>query len=89
MFKPTQPYRRRIEETFKDVPSVAIRLMETLLAVDPSQRGSALFALKSEVKTLLQWFCLFKSLSSSVQFVFYLFLLLSPEVISMAQTIRR
>lgn len=51
VFKPTQPYRRRIEDTFKDVPSVAIRLMETLLAIDPSQRGSALFALKSEFFT--------------------------------------
>ncbi|KAI7749919.1 hypothetical protein M8C21_008249 [Ambrosia artemisiifolia] len=51
VFKPTQSYRPRIEETFKGVPSVAIRLMETLLAVDPSQRGTALFALKSEFFT--------------------------------------
>ncbi|GJW09915.1 probable serine/threonine-protein kinase [Tanacetum coccineum] len=45
VFKPTKPYRRHIEETFNDVPSVAIRLMKTLLAIDPSQRGSALFPL--------------------------------------------
>ncbi|KAK9078760.1 hypothetical protein SSX86_002818 [Deinandra increscens subsp. villosa] len=51
VFKPTQPYRRRIEESFKDVPSVAIRLMETLLSIDPSQRGTALLALKSEFFT--------------------------------------
>ncbi|KAL4585260.1 hypothetical protein LXL04_009876 [Taraxacum kok-saghyz] len=51
VFKPTQPYRCRIEDTFKDVPSVAITLMETLLAIDPSQRGTALFALKSEFFT--------------------------------------
>lgn len=49
VFKPTQPYRRRIEETFKEVPSVAIGLMEILLSIDPSQRGTALFALNSEV----------------------------------------
>ncbi|GKE02978.1 probable serine/threonine-protein kinase, partial [Tanacetum coccineum] len=49
VFKPTKPYRRHIEETFNYVHSVAIRLMETLLAIDPSQRGSALFPLKSEV----------------------------------------
>ncbi|KAI3787949.1 hypothetical protein L2E82_00474 [Cichorium intybus] len=48
VFKPTQPYTRRIEETFKDVPSVAITLMETLLAIDPSQRQTASSALKSE-----------------------------------------
>ncbi|XP_071726309.1 probable serine/threonine-protein kinase At1g54610 [Rutidosis leptorrhynchoides] len=51
VFKPTQPYRRRIEDSFKDVPSVAIALMETLLAIDPSQRGTALFALQSEFFT--------------------------------------
>ncbi|KAI3499097.1 hypothetical protein L1887_34890 [Cichorium endivia] len=51
VFKPTQPYRRRIEETFKDVPSVAITLMETLLAIDPSQRQTASSALKSEFFT--------------------------------------
>ncbi|KAJ0918578.1 putative protein-serine/threonine kinase CMGC-CDK-CRK7-CDK9 family [Helianthus annuus] len=51
VFKPTQPYRQRIEETFKDVPFVAIRLMETLLAVDPSQRGTASSALESEFFT--------------------------------------
>ncbi|KAJ9562901.1 hypothetical protein OSB04_008061 [Centaurea solstitialis] len=51
VFKPTQPYRRRIEETFKDIPAVAIGLMETLCAIDPSQRGTALFALKSEYFT--------------------------------------
>ncbi|KAI3815625.1 hypothetical protein L1987_15302 [Smallanthus sonchifolius] len=51
LFKPTQPYRRRIEETFKDVPSVAISLMESLLAIDPSQRGTASSALKSEFFT--------------------------------------
>ncbi|XP_076919771.1 putative serine/threonine-protein kinase At1g09600 [Bidens hawaiensis] len=49
VFKPTQPYRNRIAETFKDVPSGAIRLMESLLAIEPSQRGTASSALESEV----------------------------------------
>ncbi|KAI3689980.1 hypothetical protein L2E82_47953 [Cichorium intybus] len=44
----TQPYRRRIEETFIDVPSVAITLIETLLAIDRSERQTASSAFKSE-----------------------------------------
>lgn len=51
VFKPVQPYRRRLEETFKDFPSPAIELMETLLAIDPAHRGTAAFALKSEYFT--------------------------------------
>ncbi|KAI3802246.1 hypothetical protein L1987_30376 [Smallanthus sonchifolius] len=51
VFKPTQSYKRRIEEAFKDVPSVALCLMETLLAIDPSQRGTTLSALMSEFFT--------------------------------------
>ncbi|KAI3520205.1 hypothetical protein L1887_09479 [Cichorium endivia] len=35
-------------EGINDVPSVAITLMETLLAIDPSQRQTASSALKSE-----------------------------------------
>lgn len=49
VFKPAQPYRKRIAETFKDLPDVTIRLMEMLLTVDPSDRGTADRALKSEV----------------------------------------
>ncbi|KAI7735501.1 hypothetical protein M8C21_017859 [Ambrosia artemisiifolia] len=47
-FKPTQPYRKRVGETFIDVPSVAIKLMENLLAIDPSLRGTVKSALESE-----------------------------------------
>ncbi|EPS63562.1 hypothetical protein M569_11221, partial [Genlisea aurea] len=42
-------YRRRIAEAFKDLPSVAVSLMETLLAIDPSDRGTASAALNSEL----------------------------------------
>lgn len=49
VFKPAQPYKQRIVEAFKEFPSAAIALIETLLAIDPEQRGTAALALKSEV----------------------------------------
>lgn len=49
VFKPVQPYRRCVAETFKDFPATALGLMETLLSVDPALRGTAAFALSSEV----------------------------------------
>lgn len=52
VFKPIQPYRRRIAETFKDLPDAAVGLMEILLSIDPSDRGTASSALKSEVLSL-------------------------------------
>ncbi|KAI3457241.1 hypothetical protein Pfo_013904 [Paulownia fortunei] len=48
VFKPIQPYRRRIADTFKDLPDASVGLMETLLSIDPSDRGTAASALKSE-----------------------------------------
>ncbi|XP_073025630.1 probable serine/threonine-protein kinase At1g54610 [Primulina eburnea] len=48
VFKPVQPYRRRVAETFKDLPAAAVSLMETLLSIDPSGRSTAASALKSE-----------------------------------------
>ncbi|KAL3821465.1 hypothetical protein ACJIZ3_007370 [Penstemon smallii] len=48
VFKPIQPYRQRIAETYKDLPDAAVGLMGTLLSVDPSDRGTAASALKSE-----------------------------------------
>ncbi|KAL0354083.1 UNVERIFIED_CONTAM: putative serine/threonine-protein kinase [Sesamum angustifolium] len=48
VFKPIQPYRRRIAETFKYLPDAAVGLMETLLSIDPSDRGTACTALNSE-----------------------------------------
>ncbi|KAK3040464.1 hypothetical protein RJ639_028749, partial [Escallonia herrerae] len=57
VFKPAQPYKRRLEETFKDLPPAAVRLMETLLAVDPAYRGTAAFALKSQFFTTLPLAC--------------------------------
>lgn len=49
LFKPQQPYKRCIAETFKDFPPSALSLTETLLAIDPSERRTATDALESEV----------------------------------------
>ncbi|KAI4322679.1 hypothetical protein L6164_022349 [Bauhinia variegata] len=51
VFKPPHHYRRCVAETFKDHPSSAVRLIETLLSLDPSDRGTAAAALKSEFFT--------------------------------------
>ncbi|KAK6134568.1 hypothetical protein DH2020_031688 [Rehmannia glutinosa] len=51
IFKPQQPYKRRVAETFKDFPAPAIALIEILLSIDPTDRGSAASALKSEFFT--------------------------------------
>ncbi|KAK1275529.1 putative serine/threonine-protein kinase [Acorus gramineus] len=51
IFKPQQPYRRLVAETFKDFPTSALRLTEVLLSVDPQDRGTAASALRSEFFT--------------------------------------
>lgn len=48
IFKPPQPYARCIAETFKDFPPSALPLLETLLSIDPDERGTATTALNSE-----------------------------------------
>ncbi|TVU03357.1 hypothetical protein EJB05_51119 [Eragrostis curvula] len=48
IFKPQQPYKRRIADTFKDFPQSALRLIETLLAIDPADRLTATSALESD-----------------------------------------
>ncbi|MED6143546.1 hypothetical protein PIB30_007159 [Stylosanthes scabra] len=48
IFKPQQPYRRCVSETFKDFPAPAIQLIETLLSIDPADRGTSASALRSE-----------------------------------------
>jgi len=49
IFKPQQPYKRCISETFKDIRPSSLPLIETLLAIDPDDRGTASGALNSEV----------------------------------------
>ncbi|XP_015936202.1 probable serine/threonine-protein kinase At1g54610 [Arachis duranensis] len=48
VFRPPHHYRRCITDTFKECPSAAVRLIETLLSVDPTNRGTAADALKSD-----------------------------------------
>lgn len=49
IFKPQQPYKRCLLETFKDLPSSALALLDVLLAVEPECRGTASSALLNEV----------------------------------------
>ncbi|XP_047317159.1 probable serine/threonine-protein kinase At1g54610 [Impatiens glandulifera] len=48
IFKPQQPYRRVVGDTYRDFPAPALDLMETLLSIDPADRGSAAYALQSD-----------------------------------------
>ncbi|KAJ6809772.1 putative serine/threonine-protein kinase [Iris pallida] len=48
MFKLNQAYKHCAAETFKDFSPSALLLIETLLAVDPAERGTATAALNSE-----------------------------------------
>ncbi|KAJ7973421.1 Protein kinase superfamily protein [Quillaja saponaria] len=48
LFKPREPYKRCIRETFKDFPPSSLPLIDTLLAIDPAERHSASVALRSE-----------------------------------------
>lgn len=57
IFKPQQPYRRCVSETYKDFPATALALMEVLLSIDPADRGSAYSALKSEFFMLKPFAC--------------------------------
>uniref|UniRef100_A0A0D6QW09 Protein kinase domain-containing protein n=1 Tax=Araucaria cunninghamii TaxID=56994 RepID=A0A0D6QW09_ARACU len=57
IFKPQQPYKRCISETFKDFPPSSLPLIETLLAIDPADRGTASAALKSEFFTTEPFAC--------------------------------
>ncbi|CAL5183044.1 unnamed protein product [Lathyrus oleraceus] len=51
IFKPQQPYKRIVSETFKDFPSSALSLLEVLLAIEPKDRGTATSALQNEFFT--------------------------------------
>ncbi|KAI4319784.1 hypothetical protein MLD38_033344 [Melastoma candidum] len=51
VFKPPQPYRRCVTEMFKELPSPAVSLIDTLLSIDPFRRGTSALALRSEYFT--------------------------------------
>ncbi|XP_074589744.1 putative serine/threonine-protein kinase At1g54610 [Curcuma longa] len=48
VFKPRRQYKRCIAENFKDFSPSALALLEILLAIEPSKRGTSASALKSE-----------------------------------------
>ncbi|KAK9060698.1 hypothetical protein SSX86_021404 [Deinandra increscens subsp. villosa] len=48
LFKPRQPYKCCITETFKDFPSSSLPLLKSLLAIDPDERISASASLNSD-----------------------------------------
>ncbi|KAJ8452519.1 hypothetical protein Cgig2_000108 [Carnegiea gigantea] len=56
LFKPREPYKRGIRETFKDFPPSALSLIDTLLAMDPAERKTATDALNSDVSSSLNDF---------------------------------
>ncbi|KAH8491031.1 hypothetical protein Peur_064977 [Populus x canadensis] len=57
LFKPRDPYKRCIRETFKDFSPSSLTLIETLLAIDPAERQTATAALKSEFFTTEPYAC--------------------------------
>ncbi|KAG4968390.1 hypothetical protein JHK87_034041 [Glycine soja] len=57
VFKPQQPYKCVISQTFKDIPSSALSLLEVLLSVEPKDRGTASLALQHEFFTAMPLPC--------------------------------
>lgn len=57
LFKPQQPYKRCLSETFKNFPPPPLSLIETFLAIDPDKRGSATAALNSQFFTSEPFAC--------------------------------
>ncbi|XVE60698.1 hypothetical protein DITRI_Ditri05aG0148800 [Diplodiscus trichospermus] len=47
-FKPQQPYKRCVTDTFRNFPHSALSLVDKLLAIEPEDRGSVASALRSE-----------------------------------------
>ncbi|KAH9603967.1 hypothetical protein KSS87_023570 [Heliosperma pusillum] len=48
IFKPREPYKRSIRETYKNLPPSALSLVDTLLAIDPAERLTATDALNGD-----------------------------------------
>ncbi|MCO5562608.1 hypothetical protein L7F22_016236 [Adiantum nelumboides] len=57
IFRPQQPYKRCISDTFKDFPSSSLDMLEKLLAIEPSERGTASEALQSKFFTTMPYAC--------------------------------
>ncbi|KAI3996791.1 hypothetical protein MKX01_041091 [Papaver californicum] len=50
-------YKNSVKETFKKFPPSSLALLETLLATDPAERGTASAALMSEFFTTGPYLC--------------------------------
>ncbi|KAL5222185.1 hypothetical protein ABZP36_026898 [Zizania latifolia] len=57
IFKPQHPYRRCVNDVYKDFPPPALALLDCLLAVEPENRGTATLALESEFFTTKPYAC--------------------------------
>ncbi|KAL6659556.1 hypothetical protein ACP70R_003596 [Stipagrostis hirtigluma subsp. patula] len=57
IFKPQHPYRRCVNDVYKDFPPTALTLLDRLLAVEPGNRGTAASALESEFFTTKPFAC--------------------------------
>lgn len=57
IFKPQHPYRRCVNDVYKDFPPSSLALLDRLLAVEPDNRGTAASALESEFFTTKPYAC--------------------------------
>ncbi|KAL5183434.1 Protein IMPAIRED IN BABA-INDUCED STERILITY 1 [Glycine soja] len=57
LFKPQQPYDSSLRETFKDFHASTVNLLQTLLSVEPSKRGTASSALSLEYFKIKPYAC--------------------------------
>lgn len=57
-FRPPQQYIPNFEETFPFFPRSVFSLLSSLLALDPTNRGSATSALQSQVSKMENYFCI-------------------------------
>ncbi|KAK7374541.1 hypothetical protein VNO80_07971 [Phaseolus coccineus] len=57
MFKPQTNYETSLQERCKGFPAPAVKLLETLLSIDPSKRGTASSALTSEYFSTKPYAC--------------------------------
>ncbi|KAL9233747.1 hypothetical protein vseg_008703 [Gypsophila vaccaria] len=57
MFKPQAPYESSLRERFKSLPEHTVALLETLLSIEPQNRGTASSTLNSTYFTTMPYAC--------------------------------
>ena len=78
-FRPPQNYKPSFEETFSTLPTSSYGLLTTLLALDPTSRGTAASALRSEVSRHGKFFL--------CSHCYVVLLLLCPELLLLFQLV--